>query len=368
SEIEHLLANILGFHNLSRSKQNTIKSRMNSFRRRDNLNKGIFLELYLYSQMITNSNITQILYENFVNSHHDFRIVVKDTEFNLEVTGLGENNVNQILEKSFRNAGEYLLNIMPEDCLLNLYIDIRKLKNHDDIFDENYSTNLLKSTIDTLKPILFISDSTVNFSENAFLKGTNCTLYQLYKFYNQKVIDAFQEENIFKVITKLIESQVNDEFLNSIMSSDIIELPIVSYLNTTLPGRKCAEIASWHLFPTLSEEERIEARINQIKRKLIVKLDKNQLENQINPILVFHFSEFPFSNYSNDVLTMFDFLQEILPVVKHCFKEQNKRAISNILGIVFYEEYLEKGIFVKNPFIKIEEEIEGKIKLITRVV
>lgn len=362
NELEILFHNYLKLSERTNKQKNDIIRKMTSFGYENNQSIGIFRELYLYLQLKKNTSISEITFDDFANSNHDFRIKVNGYEINLEITGLGPNKVDLILREAFTEVGLKTINLLPLDMQLLLEINVKYLKKDKAEFEKEYIVKLLSDSIDNLMPILKNTDSGALFDKDLFGQ-TSMSLYNFFEFYKNPEFGV-SSYPIMKIFERMTESEEALFFLKNTKSDLIVDTPIEMFSNSKSDNKKCIQLSPWHISWNEAEKERIEARLNQLQRTLEYKLRKNQLEGQKNPILVVQFDDFFFSGYDSNLIEKQNFIDRISPIVTKTFEIINKELTLDVYGVFIYESIFSKGIFFPNQYLKLDQEFFNSISLL----
>lgn len=351
-EYESLLQE-LNFENFRLKKRNDITKKMNSFNRQQN--HAIFKELEFLKQLKSCNKIEKVIYADFEDSNHDFRILVDGVYFNLEFTSTSDSEPSKILEKSFFKIAEELIKYIPDEKYLKLDLKTDLLLNENNKMDENYIYNLVIEKTKEIFPIIFAKDKGYCSIETR-MGDTNKTFYEFRDYY-EDYRDWGERLNI------LLQSEEGKKYLMSKSFASLGKFPISRFLYK--PSRsKLVEIHSQSQWPSPSEEARKIALLNQVNRLVISKIKKGQLKGQENPIIVVQFADVIFDEYLNETDPFGPGkLSELKELITNAFKETSD---SEILGVILIEDYLSKSKFIPNPNINIDDRLLSKITQFTR--
>jgi len=95
------------------------------------------------------------------------------------------------------------------------------------------------------------------------------------------------------------------------------------------------------------------------------KLEKNQMLNQKNAVIIIQFIDYYFHNYSSDEIRKYELYKKIKPIVDKCF-EKTETINKHILGVIIYEEMLNSGIFFKNKTIDPKQKQISALQLLLK--
>ena len=155
-QYESLLRKIK-LEDFKKEKRNDIIKKMNSFDNQQN--RSVMLELEFLRQLKEHEKIKSVIYNDFPNSNHDYRISLDGIDFNLELTGLGESKPNEILRNSFFNIAKELLKFIPTDKMLIIDLKTDTLLNEEDKMDVNYIFNLVVQRMEIILPIILVKNN-----------------------------------------------------------------------------------------------------------------------------------------------------------------------------------------------------------------
>lgn len=337
-------------------KRNDIRKKMNSFDKQQN--RSIMLELEFLRQLKQHEKITNVIYDDFLDSNHDYRISLDGIDFNLELTGLGESEPNEELRKSFFKIANELLKLIPTDKMLKIELKTDMLLNEKNKMDEKYICDLVVQGIKNIRPVILVKNNSycrINTEMGEFTKNL-FDIREIFKHYND-----WGERLALLCNTEEGEAYLKDTYL-----SIFKYFPISSFDFCDAKG-KLVEVHSQSSFPSEAENLREKGLLKQLGRSANAKLEKNQLLKQENPIIIIKFKDILFEGYPNE-RGMFSekYLEKIKFRILEAF--ENNRKCNNILGIMLFEDFLANSIFIPNPNISIQTHILSKLKLISKII
>ena len=340
-----------------KEKRHDIIKKMNSFDKQQN--RSVMLELEFLRQLKTHKKIKNVIYDDFPDSHHDYRISLNDRDFNLELTGLGESERNKILRNSFFNIAKELLKFIPTDKMLQIDLKTDMLLNEDNKMDENYIFNLVVHKIKNILPIILVKNNSFCTINTNMGKSTD-KLYDIrniYEYYND-----WGER-----LSLLCNTQEGQAYLKDTPLSIFDSFPVSSFGFFDYSKGKLVEVHSQSVFPSVAENLREITLLNQLERIADYKLNKNQLSGQENSIIVIKFQDILFSGYSDgSTIFIVEHLEKIKTQIFKVFKKNPE--YNNILGIMLIEDSLANSIFIPNPNITIQTSIFSKLELISQII
>lgn len=340
------------FENFKLKKRNDIAKKMNSFDKQQN--HAICKELEFLMQLKNHGKIKEIIYDNFEDSNHDFRIQVDGIYFNLEFTSTADSEPSKILKKSFDKIAEELIKYIPDGKYLKLDLKSDLLLNENNKMDENYIYNLVIEKTKEIFPIIFAKDDGYCSIETR-MGDPNKPFYEFRDYYKH-----YREWG--ERLSTLLQSEEGKKFLMSKSFASLGKFPISRFMYTSSQD-KLVEIHSQSQWPSPSEEARKIALLNQVNRLVTSKIEKGQLEGQENPIIVIQFADVIFDEYLNETDPFGPGkLSELKEQIMNSFKETSD---SDILGVILIEDYLLKSKFIPNPNIGINDDLLSKISQFT---
>lgn len=308
-------------------------------------------ELEFYIQLKEKEYVTKIKYEG-KSQKHDFNFLIDKTEFNIELTSLGKSKIEQRINEAFTLAAKEIIKGLPGNILLKIDIITDKLGDIGEVVSSEQISKIIIGYFNKIKTFCLVckNDSLI-LEKNIGLKDK--TLFECK--------DYFYYEESKKRINELLKSERGVDYLKSIKVSDITENPIDHVMIFDWKNRK-VEIHAQRLMPSSTEILRKKSLVRQLKELMKYKLKKGQLNGQINPFIAFNFEDFAFHNYylPDDSFGQ-DSFNELNEIVKEVFIEESEKKL---LGVLFYFQKLKKSAFIKNPNIKIPNEIINKIDLL----
>ncbi|MBM3233599.1 hypothetical protein FJZ19_00725 [Candidatus Pacearchaeota archaeon] len=334
---------------LSRSKKNNLIVKLKSFgdSHRDTINEIDFL-----IELKQNSNVSDIEYENETLGNHDFNVYIGGEEFNIEQTCLGRGKIQKMVERAFNIASKEIIERIPKRIFLKIDVDTdRILKERDNSFHE--IKTLLMKDYDNLEKMLLIDlNGGCRIDNN--LGSSNQSLYEIKDLYDD--YDEFGQR-----LKKLLDSREGVDYLKSKKVFELTKCSITHFIIG--PGKfGSVSIHSQCIWPSRAESLRKGSLINQLKRKIKEKIEGRQLEGKTNPIIAVRFEDFIFMNYSSeDDVWWEENFNELKNIIEGVFRDINNKEI---LGVLLYENTIKKSRFVKNPNIKVRENIIDKIGLL----
>jgi hypothetical protein len=281
------------------------------------------------------------------------------TEFNLELTGLGESKPNQIIKESFEKISSQLIEVIPENKMLTLYLKADRLLNENNRMDGKHIASLILTKVESILPII---ESKTNSYSSLNLDNVNSseTLFdfaEICQFYDTDLADR---------LSILQQNKPDGEnYLKSTYLDSLIDFPITGF-GFCDSKTKFVELQTEYVYPSTAENLREKAILNQLKRIVESKLQKNQLKNQKNPILVVQFDDLLFRGYSGGSEILLNNEVDKIKSTIHGAFDENKAH--NILGVLLTEDFLSTAIFVPNQNITIEPNILSKIEHISQIV
>lgn len=332
-----------------RNVRKAIQRKMQSFDR--DQNNSVFSELILLHQLMQNKNVRNIEYANMKDSNHDFRFILNDIEFNLELTVLNESKPAQILRKIFTNVARELISLMPERTILKVEIKTDLLLGPNKNFDEISSTKYLLNEFRKFLPLILVQHG-------------SCIMHFLdenYPLYEKKDLFQYYEE-LGERLNLLTKDKKGSSFLKSTKSDEINKSP-VSYFIYGPAKYGLVSISSEVIYPSRAEQLRQMSLLNQLNRALEGKLKKNQLKNQTNPIIAIKFQDTVFNFYTDNDPYSAKAFRILKESIRSTFKESNN---SEIIGLLLYEDLIENARFIENPLCKVHKETIKKIRLLTK--
>jgi len=354
-QYESLLRKIK-LEDFKKEKRNDIIKKMNSFDNQQN--RSVMLELEFLRQLREHEKIKSVIYNDFPNSNHDYRISLDGIEFNLELTGLGESKPNEILRNSFFNIAKELLKFIPTDKMLIIDLKTDTLLNEEDKMDVNYIFNLVVQRMEIILPIILVKNNSFCTINTNIGRSTE-TLYDIrdiYEYYN----------DLGDRLSLLCNTQEGEAYLKDTLLSIFDYFPVSSFSFHDAKG-KLVEVHSQSVFPSKAEILREKALLNQLENSADYKLKKNQLSGQENSILIIKFQDILFINYSDEhEILSGEYLEKIKTRILNAFEKNPE--FNNILGIMLIEDSLSKSIFVPNPNITIQPSIFYKLELISQII
>jgi len=350
------LLNDIELEDFKKEKRNDIKKKMNSFNKQQN--RSIMLELEFLRQLKQHDKITNVVYNNFSDSNHDYRISLDGICFNLELTGLGESELNKILRKSFFKIAKELLKFIPTDKMLEIDLKTDTLLNEENKMDENYIFNLVVSKIKDILPVILVKNNSYCLINTKMDESTKnlFDIRDIFEYYN----------DLGERLALLLNTQEGEAYLKDTPLSIFDNFPVSSF-DFTDAKFKIVEVKSQSIFPSEAENLRENALLNQLERLAETKLKQKQLSGQKNPIIIIQFEDILFRGYSNG-REMFsgEYLEKIKRRILNVF-EKNPEC-NNILGIMLIEDSLYNSKFVRNPKITIQTSVLSKLELISQII
>lgn len=342
--------NLINSLRIDRELRSKLFSRMKGFG--ENHFK-IVLELELLLELQNNKLVKNIEYENPDIGTHDFQIILDNTEFNLELTALGEGAIQEILQEAFDLATNEIIHRIPKNTLLRLTVDTSSVLDVNGNNDSNVIHNIVKEKFIEIEPLITIIRNDFCIIERNLGGGEN-SLYELKDFY--KHYGKFGER-----LLKLLETEDGISFLKSTKMKEIKETPFSSFIIGDAKT-KLVEIHSESHWTSKAESLRKQSLLRQFRNGIIEKIKKGQLKGKSNPIIVFNFNDVIFHEYTsdNDIFGQ-ELFDELKGILESIFKQEQEKEI---LGILLYEETLKKSKFVKNPNIDISDNMLSKIELL----
>ncbi len=347
---EKLLSEI-GLLEYPSAKRRDIIAKMNSFDW--DQNHTLIKEFELLIQLRNNPKLSDVVYSNFEDSNHDYRFSAGGTEFNLELTSLGKSKPANIMEKAFNQAARKMIVDLPGDKVLRLDILTDKLLNKDSAMDEDYIINLLTSYFKRLLPIIVVK----------------CNGFCIFNFnFGDPEKSLFEFKDIFKYydqqgerLLELLHTPSGVDYLKKTKLHQLIGSPFKGFTYTDAkPGLKLVEVTSSFSYPSVAQSLRETALLKQLKRSIVAKIKKNQLDSQQNPILIVQFNDLLFKGYSRkDELFGEEYLSKLKGIVMEAFEENISK---NILGCILIEDFLSSAKFISNPKISLSLEIAKTIR------
>jgi len=352
---EALLSDIK-LEKFKKEKRNDLIKKMNSFDKQQN--RSIIMEFEFLGQLNDHERITDIIYNDFSDSNHDYQISLDSIEFNLELTSLGESKPNEILRKSFFKIAKELLKFIPDNKMLQIDLKTDTLLNEDNKMDEDYIFNLVVEKIKEIFPVILVKNNSYCTINTNMGKPTE-NLFDMrdkYKYYNE-----WGER-----LALLLNTQDGENYLKNTHLSIFDNFPI-SYFGFYDAQSKLVEVHSQSVLPSIAENLREKAILNQLENIADYKLKKNQLLGQENPILVIQFKDILFRCYS-DGCEIFsgEYLGKIKRRILNAFEKNPESNI--ILGIMMIEDSLITSKFIPNPNIAIQTSILSKLELISQII
>jgi hypothetical protein len=339
-----------------KEKRNDIIKKMNSFDKQQN--HSVVLELEFLRQLKEHKKIKSVIYNDFLNSNHDYRISLDGIDFNLELTGLGESERNKNLRNSFFKIAKELLKFIPTDKMLKIDLKTDTLLNEEKKMDGNYIFNLVVPKIKKILPIILVKNNSY-CTINTNIGISSEKLYDvrdIYEYYN----------DLGERLALLCNTQEGEAYLKDTPLSIFDNFPVSSF-DFTDAKFKIVEVHSESKFPSKAENLRGRLLLNQLERLAGDKLKKNQLFGQENSILIIQFKDILFIGYS-DEREMFSgkYLKKIKKRILSALN--NNREYNNILGIMLIEDSLANSKFVPNPNITIQNSVLSKLELISQII
>lgn len=341
---------------LKKEKKNDIKKKMNSFSKQQN--HSVMLELEILRQLKEHKKIMSVIYNDFSDSNHDYRISLDGIDFNLELTGLGESEPNKVLKNSFFKIAKELLKFIPTDKMLKIDLKTDTLLNEENKMDENYIFNLVVQKIKKILPIILVkNNSYCTINTNMGISSEKLyDIRDIYEHYN----------DLGERLALLCNTQEGEAYLKDISLSIFDNFPVSSFDFTDAKG-KLVEIHSQSVFPSKAENLREKALLNQLENLADYKLKKNQLLGQKNSILIIQFQDILFIGYSDErEMLSGEYLEKIKRRILNAFEKNLE--YNNILGIMLIEDSLANSKFVPNPNVTIQTSVFSKLELISQII
>jgi len=354
-QYEALLSEIK-LEDLKKEKRNDIVKKMNSFDKQQN--HSVLLELELFRQLKEHEKIKSVIYNDFLDSNHDYRISLDDIDFNLELTGLGESKPNEILRNSFFKIAGESLKFIPNDKMLIIDLKTDTLLNEENKMDENYIFNFVMQRMKNILPIILVKNNSYCRINTNMGKSTE-------KLYD--IRDIFEYYNDWgERLALLCNTQEGETYLKDTPLSIFDYFPVSSFGFFDARG-KLVEVHSQSVFPSEAENLREKALLNQLENLADYKLKKNQLLGQENSILIIQFQDILFRGYSDErEMLSGDYLKKIKRRILKAFEKNPE--YNNILGIILIENFLTNSIFVPNPNIIIQTSVYSKLELMCQTI
>lgn len=349
-----LLLKELNVENFKSKKRNDIFKKMNSFNRQQN--HAVFKELEFLQQLKECEKIKKVIYDNFEDSNHDFRILVNGTFFNLEFASPSDSKPSKKLEKSFFRIANELIKYIPDNRYFKLDLKTDLLLNENTEMDEEYIYNLVIEKTKEIFPIIFAKEDDYCRIETR-MGDPNKSFYELRDYY-----EHYGEWGQRLII--LLQTEEGKKFLMNHSHASLGKFPISRFCYRE-SNDKLVEIHNESKWPSPSEKARKEAMLGQLNRLITSKIRMGQLKNQENPIIVIQFNDVIFHEYlnENDPFGPGQF-EEIQEQIVNGFKETSD---SEILGVIVIENYLSKSKFILNPNINIENDLLSQISLFSKI-
>ena len=337
-------------------KRRGIYKKMNSFDKQQN--RSIVLELDILRELKHHRKITNVIYDNFIESNHDYRISLDCIDFNLELTGLGESEPNKILQKSFFKIADELLNLIPDGKMLKIDLKTDMLLNEKNKMDENHIFDRVLHDIKCIEPIIFAkSNSYCSFHMDVGEKSK--TLYDL------RDAHEYTQTDLYERLALLCNTQKGVEYLKK-TSFSIFDNFSVSSFRFNDADFKIAEVRNQSIYPSVAEKLIEKATLRKLERIACDKLKKNQLSCQENSILVIQCKDLLFMGNDEYGILTGNCHKKIKARILNAFKKHP--GYENILGIILMEEFQADSIFIPNPAITIQASIISKLKLISQII
>jgi hypothetical protein len=353
-EYETLLKE-LKLEEFRKDKRNDLKKKMNSF---DNLQNLSFIkELEFLKQLKDHEQITGIVYNNFPESDHDFRIFIEGVEFNLEFTSTGESEPNKILRESFSKIANELLKLIPDNKMLIVDLKTDRLLNAGGKMEEGHIFSLVVQKIKKILPIIKVKDNSF-CTINANMGSPTQNLFE--------IRDIFKYHNdLGERLELLLTTSEGEEYLKSTPLSTFNNFPISSFGFCDAKS-KLVTVHSESVYPSRAESLREKALLNQLEKRADSKITEKQLLGQENPILVIQFQDILFLGYSyRSGIFSNDYFVKIKERILDAFKKNP--TSNNILGTILIEDSLINSKFIPNPNFTIQTDILSKIKLFSQI-
>ncbi len=335
--------------NLSREKRNNLIARLKSF---GSNHRELMNEIEFLIELKQNTSLSKVSYENKILGNHDFNFYIEGEEFNIEQTCLGKGEIQQIVEEAFNLASKEIIKTIPKKVFLKIDVETDKILNERNNNVEEIKIILMKD-YENLKGILFV-DLNGSCSMEKNIGDSNKFLYEvrnLYEYY-----DEFGQR-----LKKMLSSEEGLAYLKSKKIGDVANGSITHFI---VGNGKFGSVSihSQCLWPSRAESLRKESLVSQLKRRIKEKIIGKQLFGKKNPIIAVRFEDFIFMNYSSETdISWQENFNELKNIVDEVFRETHDKEI---LGILLYEDTIKKSRLIKNPNIKVEEDILNKIDLL----
>jgi len=347
------LLKYIKLNNLDRDRRTDITAKMKSFDKQQN--HSIMLEFEFLRQLKEHTNIKNVIYNDFSESHHDYRISLDGIDFNLELTRLGESERNEILRNSLFKIAEELLKFIPTNKMLKIELKTDTLLNEEKKMNEKHIFDSVVPKIKKILPIILVKN-------NSF-----CTINTMgissEKLYD--VRDIYEHYNdLGERLALLCNTPEGEAYLKDTPLSIFDNFPVSSF--DFLDAKfKIVEVHSNSTYAT--EILRESALLNRLEKSADYKLGKKQLLGQENSILIIYFPDILFIGYPymRETLSR-ECLEKIKIRILNAF-EKNPEC-NNILGIMLIEDSLANSKFVPNPNITIQTSVFSKLELISQII
>lgn len=301
-------------------------------------------ELSFYSNLLENEYVTDIQYENIMDSDHDFRIIIDSCEINFELTGLRDSIAAKNIKLGFSKLANELLSIYPSNTYVKIDVLTNKLLNQNGEMDSDFIFNNLYEKIVKIAPIVTVVNGFWPIERFGGDGSKSILDYEI-------IFPFFYEQG--KRFIELSKSKDGREILDSIPSNYFDDFPIYSFISGDFPYQTIEVINNIQI-PSDSEYFRGKAILNQLYRRISEKIIRNQLKDQVNPILAVKFEDIIYRGYADSVAYFADpeRITHILKIIKRIFDENQELKI---LGFILFEENIKNSIFIINPHNEIDQ-------------
>ena len=325
-------------------------SRLNSYG--ENHFKTI-LELEFYIELIKNEKIKDIEYENPQKGNHDFSFKVDYTEFNLELTSLGKGIIQEILEEAYTKAANEILKNLKEETLVKLDVNSDMLLKEQGENNSNEIRDIILANYKKIENVVYCIRNNYCILEKN-LGSNDEPLYELKDLYEH--YSKFGER-----LAELLKTPEGVDYLKRTKIKDIHENPFSSFIVGDSKSR-IVEIHSKSQWPSKAETLRKKSILKQLTNRVREKIKGEQLKGKSNPLIAINFQDFVMHDYTldEDLFGRQNF-EELKSIVTKVFAATKNEEI---LGVIFFENSLDKSKFVENPNIKIDKERLKKIYIL----
>jgi len=333
---------------MSKKKMEDIKGKIRSFE--PGQSWPVKIEFDFLYWLRTNNNIAQdkIRYEDFKDSNHDFRFEANSTEFNVELTSLGQSEPSKEIEEALYLIAEKLMDSI--SCYgkgLIIKVNTEMLVNEKGRMEKKYIYSYLTEEIEKIYSIIFMkTEGFCNIPEDLeVLKDILWDESSLKACYYLENKHWHERLNLFK------NTKDGMEYLSNISLPSKLSIKSFDWKKDDRPIKYVILDADFD-----SDDKSREFLLGRLEERIRAKLGEKQLQGQRNPIIAVLFYDFVFHSYAdNSYPVKTRFLQRIQERIHKVFKGNGNEDIKGILLIEDFKENFMK--FIPNPNIKISQKL-----------